>query len=853
VLGALERRRWTGDASLPSAGSATHLVEPTLVPDNQRMSGRAAGRIRPVAALTRAELRHRWRATVVLVALLGVVGGVVLGAAIGARRAQTAVPRLLDETKAMHALTGVVLPPPAAQEFYGRLAARPEVDAAGFVPGLAILRVDAAGAIDYSLRSLVPLDGDLHRRFAAPKILAGRLPDPARADEAFVNKQFADRDGLHVGDTLAGYRAFPGYKNPLELTAADGTPVQLRVVGIGADAASLLAEADSPNAAILFVTPAFYRAHPETLNIAFVGVRLRDPTNDMAPFALAAEQLANTFPDRPPGTPFIFGNERDAEARAARAVTPEATALMLFAVFLGFAALVTVGQAFSRQAASWDAKGHVLRAMGYTTGQLASALLGIAIVVGGGAAVVALVIAAASSVVMPLGTAHLAEPHVGFALNVGWLGAGFVAIVAATLVVAMPSIWRRGHAGRASAQRLTSRPGWFDRMRLPTTLGVGLRFGLGRHEAASGGVRRAVPPIALAVVAVAASLTFGSNLEHLVSTPRLYGQTWDVALDAEPAPVPTRAMTSILQDDADVDAFAGGNHGTIAIEGVAVPAMGLDATSDGPYPTVLEGRPATAVDEITLGTRTLDRIHHRVGDDVTVEVSGESRVMRIVGRVVFPRFVLGEIERPELGDGASVLATTLAPPTATADNLYTYFLVDFRDDVDEDAALQRLAALVEPLGPCPYGPCLVQTQRPNDIASAKRVDATPLVLSGFLALLAAATLGHALVTASGRRRRDFAVLKALGFRPNQVAAIVMWQAMSIALIALAIGVLIGSGLALRGWSAFAARIGTDLSASIPGVPLVVAGVASFAVAIAVAFIPAMAVRRSSAAEALRAD
>jgi hypothetical protein len=30
---------------------------------------------------------------------------------------------------------------------------------------------------------------------------------------------------------------------------------------------------------------------------------------------------------------------------------------------------------------------------------------------------------------------------------------------------------------------------------------------------------------------VAAAFTFGANLLHLVHTPRLYGQTWDAAVD----------------------------------------------------------------------------------------------------------------------------------------------------------------------------------------------------------------------------------------------------------------------------------------------------------------------------------
>ena len=44
----------------------------------------------------RADVRRRWRALVSLALLLGLAGGVVLIAAAGARRTDTAYPRLLS-------------------------------------------------------------------------------------------------------------------------------------------------------------------------------------------------------------------------------------------------------------------------------------------------------------------------------------------------------------------------------------------------------------------------------------------------------------------------------------------------------------------------------------------------------------------------------------------------------------------------------------------------------------------------------------------------------------------------------------------------------------------------------------
>src|SRR5438552_11846030 len=101
-----------------------------------------------VGVIARSELRRGWRSTLALAVLLGVVAGVVLGAATGARRTQTAFPRLLRNTNAIDALVGVVAPPAPAGAFYAQIRALAEVAIAGRVPGIRVLRVDAAGRID---------------------------------------------------------------------------------------------------------------------------------------------------------------------------------------------------------------------------------------------------------------------------------------------------------------------------------------------------------------------------------------------------------------------------------------------------------------------------------------------------------------------------------------------------------------------------------------------------------------------------------------------------------------------------------------------------------------------------------
>ncbi|HEV2068961.1 MAG TPA: ABC transporter permease, partial [Acidimicrobiales bacterium] len=87
---------------------------------------------------------------------------------------------------------------------------------------------------------------------------------------------------------------------------------------------------------------------------------------------------------------------------------------------------------------------------------------------------------------------------------------------------------------------------------------------------------------------------------------------------------------------------------------------------------------------------------------------------------------------------------------------------------------------------------------PQDVALLGNVRILPKALAGFLVLLGLGALGHVLATAVRRRRHDLAVLRALGFRPLQVGGCVAWQAVTVALVALLVGVPLG--IATGRWS-----------------------------------------------------
>ena len=102
-----------------------------------------------------------------------------------------------------------------------------------------------------------------------------------------------------------------------------------------------------------------------------------------------------------------------------------------------------------------------------------------------------------------------------------------------------------------------------------------------------------------------------------------------------------------------------------------------------------------------------------------------------------------------------------------------------------------------------------------------------------------------------RRRREVGLLKVLGFVNGQVVSTVAWQAMTLALVGLAIGVPLGIVVGRFVWQAFANNLGAIPVSVVPIwlVGILVAGVVVVANLIAV--VPAMVATRSRPRDLLR--
>jgi len=830
-----------------------------------------------VLMLMRSRLRRRWRAWAALTLLLGIAVGVVLTAAAGARRTDTAYPRYLEWARSEDLLVS------ADDSVVPAIERLPQVAQAGLGIGYALYAIDPDGYLSPDpQRAIGPTDASMLHSFARPRILAGRLPDPDRADEAAVNPTLARtwhvQPGSHV--TLRAFsqsdqQAVGDGTHPVPATA--GQARTFLITGILAAADDVIPD---PRRDItrLYLTPAYSRAHRATEeNYSGMFIRLRHGAADVAAFEagvnrVAAGAAAAAGQGGPGGLSALINPRSDVTARVQHAVQPDVVALWLFAGLVAATTLLIVGQSVSRQLLLQGDDDATLRALGMAPWQLIVAALGQVAGVAIAGAVLGVAVAVAASPLMPLGALNIVEPQPGVSVDFAVLGGGAAATVLLLLLRALLPAWRLAHPVRAGSSQTAGGGGRGSRLGaalaeagLPPSAVIGVRMALepGRGRTAVP-VRSSMAGTALAVAAVLAALTFAGSLTTLVQTPRLYGWNWDLQVDNGFNVVPRDQLAALLGRDPDVAAYAGGSYGRVRVDGIEVPAVGLVDLQGSVFPTLAAGRAPAGMDEIVLGAATLGRIHRSVGDSVTVQGQTTTRTMRVVGRAVFPVLGIGDFAPTSLGEGAAVTVAALDavggsaiaafgggdPGATSATGDVSFALLRFRPGVDAGAAQRRIAAQVPRF---PVGPEIASVLTPTDIATYRSIQSTPLLLAAMLGLLGVGTLAHALVSAVRRRGRDLAILKTLGFVRRQVWAAVAWQATTVAVVALGVGVPVGLAAGRWAWTVFAAQVGVIDQPVLPVSGVLLAVPAAIILANLLAAIPGRVAARLRPALVLRSE
>ncbi len=797
-----------------------------------------------------AGLRSWWLAWTTFALFVGLAGGVVLLTAAGARRTDSSYVRFLRASRASSLLVAPALP--------GYDAALARVHGVEAVADAAILN-----AVDGGRRAMYSVIGPGKGYADAvdrPKLQAGRMFRADDAAEAVVDTRMAAQFHLHPGSRLALTLA---PQNPGRRSGA--LPFDVRVVGVVVTRNDVIAVSTNDAVPQLLVSPALAHRLADGYRLDYVVIRLR-PGVSPTQVAQAAQRLGHRYPSI--ANEIEIANESEQAARIEQAIRPQAAALAIFALLAALAALVVLGQVATRDLTVSSAEFPILRAIGATRVQLFATLLlevAIAAIVG---AAIAVSLAIVASPLVLFGPARIAEPHPGIATDWTVLGVGAAAIVVLFVVRVAWSAWRLSSAPTDGQRAGTpvARPSRVAReaaqLGAPATSVIGLRLALepGRGRTAVP-VRSALVDSVIAVAAVAAAFTFGSNLIHLVRTPVLYGQTWDVAIDAQFASPPTQVYVKLMANRPGVDRWSFGDYATLQSGTHAIPAIGILPGRGAPlFPTMVEGRAPRTASEVALGSATLTQLHAHIGDTINASLTGHAIKLRIVGRAVLPAFGQGNFTPTGLGDGAvlwGALVARLAPPPnagGARPGTANFAVVHIADGARHNANLQGLLASLARPDNCIGGQCTIMTtQRPADIRNYARVESTPLALGALLALLAIASIGHALLTVIRQRRRDLAIVMTLGFTRRQISAAVAWQATTLAFITLAIGLPLGAIAGRLTWIAFSNRLNVAPSVHVPLVPILATIPIAFAIAILLAIGPAWNARRSDPRHLLRAE
>jgi FtsX-like permease family/MacB-like periplasmic core domain len=755
----------------------------------------------------RSELRAGRRSLIGLSLILGLICGVVLTAAEGARRTGTAYPRFLAAIRSpdVFAISGNDPTGPIPVIDLRKVLRLPQVQQGELGKSLAGVAESMQGAVLWSgeLNLNGPPTQQAIQQFGYEvKLLAGRLPDPSNPHEVAVGYREHPDPRMRIGDRIRIALVKPDIDESVLFNGVTSKqqllpPITVRIVG------ETLQEGELQGSHDLLLTPAFYQRYtPTTFTLpVFAGV-LKHGLADFPAFSDAVDHLS------PGALVFSQGDEITFVNRSTHLL---AVALWLFAGIMALTGLLIFGQALARYSYDEAEENPALLALGMTRQQLFGLTMLRSSIVAVCGAAIGIVIAFLASPLTPFGRlARVAEPHPGFSFDTLILLAGGAALAVAVALLAAIPAWKaatvRGDMLGMVEPRGASHP---------SRVADGLaRAGL--SPAGTTGVRMAVQPgrgrtstpirvtvfgAALSIAALATAFTFGASFQHLFETPRLYGNDWSfTAGNPYISEKGAGQVLRILQADPNLGAIGEADIREFLQLGspdhlVRVNAFAFKALRGRIGPTIQDGREPQALDEIALGAKTMRALGVSVGDRIRVSGGRNAETMRVVGTAVLP-VAFG----PGLAEGATLTLDALRQfvPGAVANGFAARVLPGH----DVDAEIAKLNQQLAPTGGNAQAPL-----EGTNLSSLRRIQSLPFLLAGLLGLAALATLAHTLVTSVRKRRRDFAVLKTLGFVRRQVSAAVAWQATTIGILAVAIGIPIGIALGRWGWNVFSSQVG----------------------------------------------
>ncbi len=701
----------------------------------------------------RAESRRRWVASVLLAVLIAVGGGASLFAVAAAHRTDTAFDRL---TRQLNYPSISVLG--AGDD--GFVGLDPEqfdaVERIDGVRGFWVLAFVWVAAEEYpNFFSVAVVD----RRGEAPDYLTvdGDRSAMLGADDILVNEAMRDELGKGVGDTVRllsltdeqFYASMAGE----DIGDLQGPALDVRIAGI-IRAPEEISDAPDP---FLVMSPTFYEQYADTVGGCLCSIEVNVAPDKMA--GVEAE-LADLFPEA------SMERTEDLAARLTDTIALQRGAWWAMAVAAAMASMIAIYYALREMTDSLEVDAATQNALGMTRNDRRTARFAIlvpSVIVGSvGAAVVAYVL----SPLAPVGVTRRAEPTPGLRWDNAVIVPGALAVLAVSALVAGITV-----SGATTSAR---------RPRSPLALGSPTRS-LGERMAFGPG-RGAIVGILIATMGIVGAMTLQSSIDHVLTTPALYGADFDAAVTMSTG-ADKQAVADELARDPDIEAVGvvltdleSGSQTPISVSGPGG-SIGLSpiaiASSKGTVDVLpTEGRAPARADEVTVGRAALDALDVGIGDRVSATGDGGTVTLTIVGVMLEPGVDTTDRGFAMRPDGLEQLVGPTAPRAVVA---------RFAPGSDHAAIVARHDDVF-----------LRPVVAPSEVGNVGQLGGLPAWVGALLATLGALAVLNGAVQTVRRSRRQVAIHRALGFTGSQILRSHLWQAVISAGVGLAIGV--GAGV-----------------------------------------------------------
>jgi putative ABC transport system permease protein len=615
---------------------------------------------------------------------------------------------------------------------------------------------------------------------AHPLIAEGRWLEPANPDEVILDFSLARYYDFKIGDQIT-------------VLAADGNR-NLKVVGLAVTAHWFpydeITKDVSPGVAYISDTTLQAIQPDKGYWYSVVGLRLKDPST--------SREFADQVYERFPGQMRSVIEWQFVKQNAALANTLNSMFMGLFST-LGLAAVgMIIFNTIGGQVLSQYREIGLLKAIGLKPTQVTLLYLVEHLCIGLIAALLGIL---AGLSVAPAMISTLAEnlnttPPDPYAP--GPLIAVLLSIETAVALATLLPAWQGGRIDtvqaitvgyRSRRQRQSRLAQLASRLRLPMVVVLGVKDTFTRPLRAILAIASLLLTVLVAIIAVNAQTT----ADHLAKN-RVYFHGTSADMKVMRNFVPQEIIQEEILDHPNVSAhyqelFSWGNAPDHSEQPLAVRLLS-GAYQDFDF-QLKEGRMIAGPGEAVMGYAVLDLIDASVGDTVEIFVEGNPLELTIVGR------------HTENYNMNNVVISSLETYQAQADphaQPYTYYL-QLRDNASaEDLRREWLD----------HSQGLIDVSITTEEPLSSVVQLTTLITSfgTILMVVAGANLMSTSLLGVRERVRDFGIQKTLGVTPAQIAGSVVIGAITVAMIALVIGVTLGIGV----MESFVRQVGIQIGA-----------------------------------------